>query len=155
LDEPELFVEFIRDFIPIDILKNIAPADIEDITERLLPLLSEQKDLDTIKRINLKGRSPLFVITIIDHESTVNFRASFKMLLYIAFVLDDYEKEVNKLESEKRSTEGQNHKGKITQTKEFKYPPILPIVFYDGEDEWTAATNLKTWPSSGIRCRCL
>ena len=59
LDEPELFIEFIRDFVPIDILKDITPSDIEDITERLLPLLSEQKDLDTIKRINLNGRSPL------------------------------------------------------------------------------------------------
>jgi len=141
LDEPELFVEFIRDFINIDILKDISPADVEDVTDRLLPLLTEQKDLDTIKRINLKDKSPLFVITIVDHESTVNFRASFKMFLYIAFVLDNYEKEVNKQEAEKRKAEGQEYKGKITQTKSFKYPPILPIVFYDGEDEWTAETN--------------
>jgi len=141
LDEPELFVEFLRDFVPIEILKDISPSDVEDMTERLLPLLSEQKDLDTIKKINFKNNKPLFVITIIDHESTVNFRASFKMLLYIAFVLDDYEKEVNKQEAEKRKAEDKKHKGKITQTKDFKYPPILPIVFYDGEDEWTAALN--------------
>ena len=25
--------------------------------------------------------------------------------------------------------------------QDFKYPPILPIVFYDGENEWTAETN--------------
>ena len=52
LDEPELFVEFLRDFIPIEMLKNIDPANIEDVTDRLLPLLSEQKDLDTIKNAN-------------------------------------------------------------------------------------------------------
>ena len=141
LDEPELFVEFLRNFVPIKILKDITPSDIEDISDRLLPLLSEQKDLDTIKRINLKDDTPLFVIIIIDHESTVNFRAPFKMLLYIAFVLDYYEKEINKLETEKNRADGQEYKGKITQTKDFKYPPILPIVFYDGEDEWTAETN--------------
>ena len=139
LDEPQLFVEFLRNFVSVEILKDVDPADVEDMTERLLPLMSEQKDLDTIKRVNLKGGKPLFVITIIDHESTVNFRASFKMLLYIAFVLDNYEKEINKQEAEKRREE--NYKGKITQTKDFKYPPILPIVFYDGEDEWTAETN--------------
>ena len=141
LDEPELFVEFIRNFVPVNILKDVSTTDIEDITNRLLPLLSEQKDLDTIKRIKLKNGSPLFVITIIDHESTVNFRASFKMLLYIAFVLDDYEKEINRLEAKKRKAKGQEYKGKITQTKGFKYPPILPVVFYDGTDEWTASTN--------------
>ena len=50
-----LFVDFIRNFIPIDILKNIDSSDIEDVTERLLSLVSEQKDGDTIKRIQLKG----------------------------------------------------------------------------------------------------
>ena len=53
LNEPELFVEFLRDFIPIEILKDIDPADVEDVTERLLLLMSEQKDLDTVKRVNL------------------------------------------------------------------------------------------------------
>jgi len=50
------------------------------------------------------------------------------MLLYIALILNDYEKEVNK-------------DTKITHAKDFKYPPILPIIFYDGESEWTAETN--------------
>jgi len=141
LDEPELFVEFLRDFVPIDMLKNISPADVEDVSERLLPLQMEQKDLDTIKHVNLKGDRPLFVITVVDHESTVNFRAPFKMLLYIALVLENYEKEINKEVSEQKKSERKKYKGRITQTKDFKYPPILPIVFYDGNDEWTATMN--------------
>jgi len=95
-----------------------------------LSLVSEQKDGDTIKRINLQDGNPLFVIAIIEHESKVNFRAPFKMLMYIALILDDYEKEANKKSGKK-----------ISHTKDFKYPPILPIIFYDGEDEWTAETN--------------
>ena len=151
LNEPELFVEFLRDFVPIEILKDIDPKDVEDVTERLLPLLSEQKDLDTVKRVNLKEGKPLFVITIVDHESSVNFRAPFKMLLYMALILDNYEKEANMLEVKKRKAEGQEYKGKITQTKDFKYPPVLPIVFYDGEDEWTAETNfLDRTEMSGV-----
>ena len=128
LAEPELFVEFLRDFIPIKILHDIAPENIEDMTERLISLVSEQKDGDTIKRINLDDGKSLFVIAIVEHESKVNFRASYKMLLYIALILNDYEKEINK---------GAN----ISYTKDFKYPPILPIIFYDGENEWTAETN--------------
>jgi len=132
LTEPELFVEFIRNFIPVEILKDIKPEDIEDIPPRLLSLIIEQKDGDTIKRINLEGNKPLFVIAIIEHESQVNFRASYKMLLYIALILEAYEKEINK------KNEGN---AKITQTKDFKYPPILPIIFYDGDGDWTAQTN--------------
>ena len=128
LADPQLFAEFIRDFIPIEILKNIKPTNIEDVSTRLLSLVSEQKDGDTIKRINLDDGKSLFIITIIEHESKVNFRAPFKMLLYIALILNDYEKEVNKNTN-------------ITFSKDYKYPPILPIIFYDGESEWTAETN--------------
>ena len=136
LAEPELFVEFLRNFIPVEILKNVSPKNVEDVSERLMSLVSEQKDGDTIKRINLDNDKSLFVIAIVEHESKVNFRAPFKMLLYIALILNEYEKEVNKKASKKTG------KGiKLTFSKEFKYPPILPIIFFDGEGEWTAETN--------------
>ena len=130
LKEPELFVEFLKDFVPIDILKNVTPSDIEDITERFLPLFDENKDSDTVKRINLKDQDFLIVIAIVEHESEVSFRASFKMLQYITLVLADYEKEANK-EAEKE----------ISRHKGFKYPPVLPVIFYDGAVKWTAETN--------------
>jgi predicted transposase/invertase (TIGR01784 family) len=129
LSEHELFVEFLRDFIKIDMLNDVQPADVEDVTERFLPLFQDNKDSDTVKRINLKGNIPLFVIAIVEHESQVNHRASFKMLQYITLVLADYEKEANK------AKEG------ISKTKEFKFPPVLPIIFYDGPGNWTAATD--------------
>ena len=130
LDEPELLIQFLHNFIDIDILKDITPADIEDVTERFLSPIAEQKDGDTVKQINLKDDKPLFVLTIIEHESSVNFRAPFKMLYYMAMMLDKYEKECN------RQTDG------IGRTKDFKYPPILPIIYYDGTGEWTAARSL-------------
>jgi hypothetical protein len=125
-----MFAEFLRDFIPIGILKNVRPEDIEDISERFLPLFQEARDSDTVKRINLKdGGGPLFVITIVEHESKVNHRASFKMLQYICLALDQYEKDVNRTVAA------------LSQTKDFRYPPVLPVIFYDGPDEWTAALN--------------
>jgi hypothetical protein len=128
-NDPEYFVEFIRDFVDIDLLKEIEPEDIEDISERFIPLYQPGKDSDTVKRINIKGDAPIFVVTILEHESRVNFRTSFKMLQYICLVLDNYEKEAEKKD-----------KG-VTKRKSFKYPPILPIVYYDGSGKWTAETN--------------
>lgn len=48
----------------------------------------------------------------------------------MAFIWEDYEKEMEKQQPG------------ISKTKNFKYPPILPIVFYDGPDNWTAAARL-------------
>ena len=51
------------------------------------------------------------------------------MLQYITLVLTDYEKEVNK-----------ENVG-ASELKAFKYPPVLPVVFYDGSSNWTAEVN--------------
>ena len=153
LKEPELFIEFLRDFIRLDIFKDITPADIEDITERFVPLFQDSKESDTVKKINLKGDVPLFVITIAEHQSKVSFRTSFKMLQYITLALTEYEKEINKAYTKDKEAEKAEKEAdiEITETdietpeashlKGFKYPPVLPIVFFDGTGEWTAETN--------------
>ncbi|GHV74146.1 hypothetical protein AGMMS49940_14480 [Spirochaetia bacterium] len=128
LGNPELFAEFLRDYLNIELLKDVRPEDIEDISERFLPLFQDNQDSDTVKRITLKG-APVFIIALVEHESRVNYRSSFKMLQYICLILDDYEKEINR-----------EHKG-ISATRDFRYPPVLPIIFYDGAAPWTAKMN--------------
>jgi hypothetical protein len=125
----ELFLEFIRDFLKIDILKNVNVDDIEDVSSRFIPLGAESRDSDTVKKIRLPEMGgDIFVIALVEHESAVNFRIPFKMLRYISLILDNYESEVNKKKE-------QSHQ------KGFLYPPVLPIVFYDGESNWTAKMN--------------
>ena len=51
------------------------------------------------------------------------------MLLYISLILDSYEKDVNRINKD------------IIRSKDFKYPPILPIIYYNGTREWTADKN--------------
>jgi hypothetical protein len=137
--EPRLFVEFLENFVAIDILKNITPDDIEDISERYIPLFSDNKDSDTVKRIKLRGED-LFVISILEHESEVNYKSSFKMLIYIAYVLNDYIKENDKRYHGEMEKSGST-KLKLSTQIDFEYPPVLPIVFYDGADKWTSEVH--------------
>jgi predicted transposase/invertase (TIGR01784 family) len=123
-----LFADFLKDFIHIDILESVKPEDIEDLTERFLPLFQENRDADTVKRVRLKEH-PLFVIAILEHESNVNHRSCFKMLQYICLVLDAWEKDAEK------ETPGSS------LLKDFKYPPVLPMILYDGKGPWTAQRN--------------
>ena len=114
-DEPQLFAEFINEYVPIDILKGTTPEDIEDMSERFVPLFQDSRDSDTVKRIRLKNKQPFYVITIVEHQSQVNFRTCIKMLQYITLVLSDYEKEAEK------------EKENSTFLKSFTYPPVLPL----------------------------
>jgi len=140
--EPQIFTEFLNDFIPIDMLKGLKPEDIEDITPRYLPLFLDNKDSDTVKRINLDGdNEPLFVISIVEHESQVNYTSSYKMLLYIALVWHTYVKDNDKKYKQELKKHGST-KRKLSTDKDFKLPPVLPVVFYDGGTQWTSSMNL-------------
>lgn len=125
-----LCAEFLRGYVDIDLLKDVQPEDIEDISERFLPMWQEERDSDSVKKIHLKDFS-LYLIAIVEHQSKVHYDMSFRLLRYIVMVLTDYAEEQEKLQ-----------KG-ITKTKDFKYPPILPIVYYEGAEEWTAVQNFK------------
>ena len=128
-DDHRLFADFLRDFIHIDILKDVRPEDIEDMRERFIPLFQESRDSDTVKRVNLKGSTPFFVIAILEHQSQVNFRSCFKMLLYISLVLTEWERDAER------------KKPGSSLLKDFKYPPVLPMILYDGKGAWTAQRN--------------
>ena len=128
--DPILCAEFLRGYVNVDILKDVQPEDIEDISERFVPMWQEERDSDSVKRIRIKDTS-LFVIAIVEHQSKVHYDMSFRMLRYIVMVLTDYEAEQERL-----------HKG-ITKTKDFKYPPVIPIIYYEGSDNWTAVHNFK------------
>lgn len=130
-DEPELFVQFLNGFSPIEKLKGLSPEAVEDMTERFTMLHQEERDADTVKRIRISAdNSEMFVISIVEHESHVNHRMPFKLLQYMTYVWAEYEKE------QQRKDPG------CIYRKGFKYPPILPVVLYDGRGSWTAEPNM-------------
>lgn len=77
------------------------------------------------------GDSEIYLIALIEHQSKNDFDMSFRILRYIVFIWTDYVAQQEKL-----------HKG-ITKSKDFLYPPILPIVYYEGTSTWSAPLNFK------------
>lgn len=72
-DDPILCADFLRDYTNIDILKNVRPEDIEDISERFLPMWQEGRDSDSVKKISIDEKAQLFLITIIEHQSKIYY----------------------------------------------------------------------------------
>ena len=130
-DDPVLCADFLRGYTDIEVLKNVQPEDIEDISERFLSMWQEGRDSDSVKRISLRDGASLFLITIIEHQSKVYYDMSLKMLRYIVMVLTDYEQE------QERFDHGS------TKRKDFRYPSIIPIVYYEGSESWNAVRNFK------------
>ena len=106
-DNHTLCAQFLRGYTDVELLKNVQPDDIEDISERFVWMWHEERESDSVKKVHLHGSEgdiTLYLIALIEHQSKVDHDMSFRIL---------------------------------------RYPPILPIVFYDGPGNWTAATNFR------------
>ena len=128
--DPVLCAQFLKGYTDIPLFKEIKPEDIENVSSHFLPLFQESRDSDTVNKIRI-GDSEIYLIALIEHQSENDFDMSFRILRYIVFIWTDYAAQQEKL-----------HKG-ITKSKSFLYPPILPIVYYEGSSTWSASLNFK------------
>lgn len=129
--DPILCAQFLRGYVDIPILKSVKPEGIEDVTERFVHMFAEERNSDVVKKVHIEmNETPFFLVSLIEHKSDVDYNVVMQILRYMVFIWEDYEKEMER-----------QHRG-ISKTKSFKYPPILPVIFYDGADNWTAAAEL-------------
>ena len=122
LDNHLLCAQFLRGYVGLDLLKEVQPGDIEDVTERFLWMWQEGRDSDSVKKIRLNGQEePIYLIALIEHQSSVDYSMSFRVLRYIVQILTDYEKE-----------QEDKQKGS-TRKKNFRYI-VVPLSRYSVEE---------------------
>lgn len=122
--------QLFRDYVDMKELKSVKPEDIEDVTERYIPMFTEQRDADIVKRVHLPNDKEIF-IALIEHKSAVDYNVIMQILRYMVYIWEDYENQCEKLQAG------------ISMTKDYKYPPILPIVYYEGKKKWTSTRRLS------------
>ncbi len=135
-----LCAQFLRDYSNCKMLENVQPEDIEDISERFTSIMGTKVEGNTVKRIRLRKpgseEQELYAISLIEHKSDVDYDVVMQLLHYISNIWRDYA----------RSRRYQTERGdwvEANKAKAFRYPPILPIVYYEGIDKWTAGMQLR------------
>lgn len=135
-----LCAQFLRDYSNCKMLENVQPEDIEDISERFTSIMGTKVEGDTVKRIRLRKpgneEQELYAVSLIEHKSDVDYDVVMQLLHYISNIWRDYA----------RTRRYQTERGdwvEANKAKAFRYPPILPIVYYEGIDRWTAGMQLR------------
>lgn len=123
--------QFLRDYIDLPFFKEISPEDIEDVTEQFVPLFAEERNADRVKKVHIKSGMSFFLVSLIEHKTKIDYNVSMQIFRYMIYIWGAYEKETERL-----------HPG-ISKRADFKYPPILPIVYYEGSAAWTVPVNFK------------
>lgn len=130
-ENPTLCAQLLRDYSGIELLKSVRAEDITDVTEHYIPMFTEERNADVVKKVRVNDGEEIF-IALIEHKSSVDYNVSMQILRYMVYIWDDYERR-----EEKRVPD-------ISKLKGFKYPPVFPIVYYNGESSWTADKTLKS-----------
>ena len=94
-----------------------------------------EHEADTVKKIRIHDGTgeefEFFIISLIKHKTDVDYNVVVQLLKYMACIWAEYEKQF-----------GADYKDQV-KTKVFRYPPILPVVYHEGSDTWTARMHLK------------
>ena len=124
--------QFLRDYIHLPYLQDVQPEDIEDVSDQFVPLFEEERNADRVKRVNIRGENPFFLVSLIEHKTYVDYNVCMQVFRYMVYIWDAYEKEAEK-----------RQKG-ISKRADFKYPVILPIVYYEGRKNWTVPLDFRS-----------
>ncbi len=136
-DEPVLCAQFLRDYVNIPYMKEVRAEDIEDVSAQFVPLFAEERNADRVKKVNIRGKNPFFLVSLIEHKTEIEYNVCMQIFRYMIYIWEDYEKKMETLQ-----------KG-ITKRKDFKYPPILPIIYYEGRKMWTAPLDFRSRVNNG------
>lgn len=131
--DPVMCSQFLKGYSGIEIFKDIKPENIIDETKKYQAYLGVSFESDTVNKIILDGKSdvPVFLVSLIEHKSDVDYNISMQLLRYMVCIWTEYGKEM--------LTHGDGNPA----NKSFMYPPIIPIVYYEGKASWAGGLNFK------------
>ena len=125
-----------KNYTNIPLFANVNPEDIEDVSSKYRAFLGVEYESDTIKKVYIRKKDgtlerEVYVISLIEHKSNVDYDVSMQLIRYMTAIWQEYKKN--------REKEIKN----ISKRKDFRYPLIVPIVYYEGTKKWTADIHLR------------
>lgn len=145
-----LCAQFLRDYSGLELFADVQPEDIEDVSERYHLFREVEFNSDTVKKVHIRNRvegeaQDIYVISLIEHKSAVDYDVTMQILRYMVCIWENYVREIEEMYAARALLEVEETKSRkgMNKRKDFRYPPIYPIVYYEGAGEWTAAWNLR------------
>ena len=134
LSRPSEFLHFLKKYVKADWMMEISESDISLCDKEMLERDYEGKEADLLYRVNMPDDREIFIFILQELQSYVDYTMVFRILMYVVNTLMKYFMDKEKNERERQG---------------FRLPAMVPIVFYNGQDRWTAARSLKEYQNSG------
>jgi hypothetical protein len=125
------FLEFIKQHIAAPWVEQLREEDMEFVNSRFVTKDLKDRESDIIYKARIDDRDIYFFI-LLELQSVANFTMPFRFLEYMAEMYSRlfYDTDENSREQ-----------------KAFRLPAIVPMVLYNGADEWSCVRSFKEYLS--------
>ncbi len=134
LSQPKEFLHFLQKYVKADWMMELSESQLSLCDKEFVDKDYEGREADLIYKVHRANSEELYVFILQELQSTVDYTMIFRVLVYVVNNLLRYFLNTSKVERER---------------KDFRLPSMVPIVFYNGEEEWTAVRNLKDYQKCG------
>lgn len=137
-EDNTLCCQFLNGYVQLPFFKDVKPEDIEDVSAEFTPMFSEERYADRVKKIKIHTESEntakevtFFLVSVVEHKTQVDYNIHMQIFRYMVYIWERYARECEKKDPD------------CTRRKGFQYPPIIPIIYYEGKGKWTAPEQFK------------
>ncbi|OPZ88191.1 MAG: hypothetical protein BWY74_03220 [Firmicutes bacterium ADurb.Bin419] len=127
LTHKKTFVELLKSFVRESWTNEIDESQVVLINKSYILQDFKEKESDIVYRLKIKDRDIIFYC-LLELQSSVDYQMPLRLLLYMVEIWRDILKNTKKNE---------------TRRKGFRLPSIIPIVLYNGAEEWTACRSFR------------
>ena len=128
-ENKQAFVSLLRDCVKAEWADDLDLDSLRRSENSFILQDFTEKEADVIYEATLNnGKQKVIFYVLLELQSSVDYRMPYRLLLYIVEILRYY---YNHADVNERELIG------------FKFPAVVPIVFYSGKDRWTAPTSLR------------
>lgn len=134
LSRPTEFLHFLKKYVMADWMMELEESDLVLCDKEMLERDYEGKEADLLYRVNMPDGREAFIFILQELQSYVDYTMIFRILVYVVNTLVKYFLDKDK---------------NVREQAKFRLPAMVPIVFYNGQDRWTAARSLREYQNSG------
>ncbi len=127
LSNKKNFIDFLRSFVKKDWVNLIEEENLVLIDKEFIQEDFKEEEADIVYKVNIKGKDIIFYV-LVELQSKNDFRMPIRLLMYMTEI---YREELKNTEE------------KIKRRKEYRLPAIVPIVLYNGKNNWSAVRSFK------------
>ena len=126
LSRPSEFLHFLKKYVKADWMMKLKESDLILCDKEMLERDYEGKEADLLYRVGMPDGREAFIFILQELQSYVDQTMIFRILVYVVNTLVKYFLDNDRNEREQTG---------------FRLPAMIPIVFYNGQERWTAARS--------------